>query len=127
MTEESINKASKSFHKAFAVVFISKLAVRYGFLPSALEGDNAMLIGLLLLLQGILVISMMFLLGYYAYKFSGKWYYALNGLLGLFWFAMLGPLIGGIIVYQIKEKNIKKLERNKNGYGKNVEKSHGTN
>lgn len=113
MTEENVNKASKSFHKAFVVVFISKLAVRYGFLPSALEGDNATLIGLLLLLQGILVLSMVFLLGYYAYKFSGKWYYALNGLLGLFWFALLGPLIGGIIVHQVKEKNIKSLRKAK--------------
>ncbi|GEM_PF-4693441 len=62
------------------------------------------------LLQIIPVLMMVCLIGYTSYKLSGRKLFILNGLLGLFWFLVIGILIGYFAVKRIKDYEIKKLK-----------------
>lgn len=60
-------------------------------------------------LQLLPIIAMVILMGYFAYKFSGKRTFGLYGLLGLIWVALIGIFIGYFAVRRLRNKAAKDL------------------
>lgn len=54
-------------------------------------------------------IGLVFLLAYYAFKFSGKKIWLLNGISGLLSIFIFPPIIGLLIIFLLKRKKIKAL------------------
>lgn len=98
---EQIQKIWKSFNTAFWIIFILKLVSKSDSLIAAYPW--------IVFSQFVPIIMMVCLIGYSSYKLSGRKLFWLNGLLGLFWFAVIGIFIGYYAVKRIKDYEIKKL------------------
>ena len=100
-----IKKQWNNFVNVFWLLFLIKLISKGS---NAIE--NEIIYTLLYFSQFLVMIGMVILMGYYSYKFSGKKLYWLCGLLGLFWFLMVGIFIGFWQVMRLKNQKIKDSE-----------------
>jgi len=105
------------FKTFFWVIFGIKTLFTYGLARSeswtnyifyTLNLEEAHLIVINLLIQLILIISMMYVMGYYAYKISGEYKKIWKGLWGLLWFAIVSIFIG---YYAVKKERDNKLSK----------------
>ena len=102
MDIQSINKYWSDFKLYFWIIFIVKVLGR-GL--AEVEG-----MGLVILVAQIIpVLFMMYIMGYYSYKFSGKKIAWLNSLLGAFWFGIIFIFIGYYSVNRLKNNAIKPI------------------
>lgn len=91
----SINKKLwNRFHDEFWALFFIHIGLIIAIKLVATENlqtfENLSLILLLLVLLILAIFTMVWRVGYHSYLFSGKKLYLLKGLLGLFWFGLIG-------------------------------------
>ncbi len=105
--QKRVEKNWKNFKKIFWSLFIFKIIFTVILTSVNLEKDITII---LLFLQLIPIILMAITMAIYAYKFSGKKYALLVGLLGFFWFAIIGIFIGYLAVQTIKKSKLNSIK-----------------
>ena len=105
--QKRVEKNWKNFKKIFWSLFIFKIIFTVILTSVNLEKDITII---LLFLQLIPIILMAITMAIHAYKFSGKKYALLVGLLGFFWFAIIGIFIGYLAVQTIKKSKLNSIK-----------------
>lgn len=109
--EKTQDKLWKQFKVIFWSLFLFHIAIKA--LPSAAQTEEsyATLALVSIVLNIVVALEMAMNVGYHTYKFSGGQIYLLKGLLGLFWFAIIGIFIAFAVVqndyYKVSGKSLK--------------------
>lgn len=109
---EEITKIKK-YWKDFLLVFWALFILKYVLKEAQTNATDANAQIGFFCLQLFMALLMAILMGYTAYKISGRKKDIAIGLLGFFWFAVIGIFIGFVAVQRIKDKKIKQLQKNK--------------
>ena len=104
-TVSTNKKLWNRFNNEFWVLFFIHIIIKALITQNS---ENTSLMLFLIGLQLLVALTMVWRVGYHSYLFSGKKLYLLKGLLGLFWFGVIGIFLAYFIVKLDYYKAIKK-------------------